>query len=263
MPENIVSGVDDRTPSITAGASKVVIARMSNVANWSSDYVLYTCCGLVIAASLYWAGNQRWGMITIDPKASVPSLLSTMLVVSLFVERVIEVFVSVWVDRASAIHQQNLEYWQSRQAQIAKDMQALVMERNGAPAPDAARVATIDALLVSKRADAAQAVANADFESKTLVPFKARALKVSTWVGLVVGVAASAAGFRFLAQLVEMPTDQAFLASGQYQCFVGADILLTGAVLAGGSKLVHSIFSVYSSFMNTTSKNLSDASKAS
>ena len=77
----------------------------------------------------------------------------------------------------------------------------------------------------------------------------------------MIGVIASAVGFRFLGQLVELPTTTAFRSSAQYQWFTGADILLTGAVLAGGSKLIHNIFSVYTSFMLTTSKALSDQSK--
>lgn len=242
---------------------KTDTVRALNPRTWPTDYRVYAICGVVVASVLYLAGEQRWGAIKFDSKASVPSVLGSMLAVALFVERVIEVFVSVWVDRASAIHEQNLDYWQSRQAQLGRDVQALITERNGQPAPDTTRIAAIDTLLVSKRADIDGAVKCADDEAKALLPFRARTLKVSTWVGLTIGVAVSAAGFRFLAQLVSVPTDAAFLNSGQYQCFLGVDMLLTGAVLAGGSKLIHNIFSVYSSFMNTTSKNLSDASKSS
>ena len=103
---------------------------------------------------------------------------------------------------------------------------------------------------MKKRGQIDEAVGYADNEGKALLPFKARTLKVSTWVGLVIGVITSAVGFRFLAQLVKAP-DSAFLASAQNQWFVGVDILLTGAVLAGGSKLIHNIVSVYTSFMST------------
>ena len=63
-----------------------------------------------------------------------------------------------------------------------------------------------------------------------------------------------------LAQLVDAAP---IVKTTQSTMFIAADVLLTGAVLAGGSKLVHQIFSVYESFMETTSKSLSDKSRTS
>jgi len=42
---------------------------------------------------------------------------------------------------------------------------------------------------------------------------------------------------------------------------VDADVLLTGAVLAGGSKAIHQILSVYDAFMSATQDKLSDKSR--
>jgi hypothetical protein len=61
------------------------------------------------------------------------------------------------------------------------------------------------------------------------------------------GIFVSAAGFRFLGQIVSVDAK-----NSQYSFFLAADVLLTGAVFAGGSKLIHQIFSVYDSFMNAT-----------
>jgi hypothetical protein len=52
------------------------------------------------------------------------------------------------------------------------------------------------------------------------------------------------------------------LISEQFGWFVAADVLLTGTVLAGGSKLIHEIFAVYESFMKSAQKSLSDKSKS-
>jgi hypothetical protein len=250
---------DEPTSSLAVTKSKESAVKVLSVATWPTDYRLYAICGIVIAAMLLLAGYQTWGKLVFDDKASILSIFSSMLLVALFVERAIEVFVSVWVDRDSAIHEQNLDYWQQRQGQLAKEVQALVTERGGADKPKDDRLIEIDKLLTTKRAAIDEAVTCADNEEKALLPFQARTLKVSTWVGLVIGVITSAVGFRFLAQLVK--PDAAFIASPQNQWFVGVDILLTGAVLAGGSKLIHNIFSVYTSFMSTTSKALSDQSK--
>lgn len=251
---------DQPTPSLAVETSKATAVKVLKITSWPTDYKVYAICGIVIAVMLGLAGYQTWGKLVFDDKAPILSIFGSMLLVALFVERAIEVFVSVWVDRDSAIHEQNLDYWQGRQGQLAKEIAALIAERNGADKPANDRLVAIDESLVERRRKIDEAVGYADNEGKALLPFRARTLKVSTWVGLVIGVITSAVGFRFLAQLVKAP-DSAFLASAQNQWFVGVDILLTGAVLAGGSKLIHNIFSVYTSFMSTTSKSLADQSK--
>jgi len=86
---------------------------------------------------------------------------------------------------------------------------------------------------------------------------------------MAVGVLTAAVGFRFLYQIVDF--DQAALPESQTGWFIFADVLLTGAILAGGSKAIHSIFlvvvqlqtvplpifSVYETFMNSTQANAS------
>ena len=72
---------------------------------------------------------------------------------------------------------------------------------------------------------------------------------------MAVGVLTAAVGFRFLYQIVDF--DQAALPESQTGWFIFADVLLTRAILAGGSKAIHSIFSVYETFMNSTQANAS------
>jgi hypothetical protein len=229
---------------------------------WRSDWLVFFAAAALGAGMLWFAGITQ----TVELKftenlgTTLVGVFSSMLLVSLFVERVIEVFVSLWSDRQSAVHEQNLEYWQSRQARLKDEIQALVAERNGTPAPDPDRKAKIDELLGTKRTEMESANANADIEEKSLLPFQARTRKVSSVVGLVVGILAAAVGFRFFSQIVVLNSE--FRVSVQYSCFVAADVLLTGAVLAGGSKLIHKIFSVYESFMTSTQKSLSDKSKS-
>jgi hypothetical protein len=194
-----------------------------------------------------------------DLSSTLPSVASTLLFVSLFVERVIEVFVSAWSDRDADEHQQNLEYWQSRQGQLKGEIADLISELNASNPPNDERKATINELFKVKRADIEDARANEDVEAKALIPSAARTRRISTWIGLAVGILVSAAGFRFLGQMVSLdsiynPAKGAH--TTQYALFVVADVLLTGAVLAGGSKAVHQIFSVYDEFMKSTQDNL-------
>jgi hypothetical protein len=227
--------------------------------------LVFGICAALGAFMLWRAsrGNPAVGL-SFNSDVSIPGLFGSLFLISLFVERVIEVFISVWSDRQTSVHEQNLDYWQARQGRLAQDVQKLIAERDGTPSPDATRKATIDQLLQQKRTAIEEADANADVETKALLPFEARTRKISTWIGLVVGIFASAVGFRFLTQIVNIdhiydPTKN--LLSEQFRWFVAADVLLTGAVLAGGSKLVHQIFSVYESFMESSQKSLSDKSK--
>lgn len=191
--------------------------------------------------------------------ALIPSVLGSLLLVSLFVERLIEVFVSIWCDPQSAMHEQNRDYWKSRQNQLAQDILALKAEQNSTPPPNTTRITEIVTLLGEKQHATEEAINNVDIEEKALLPFEARTRKASTWIGLVIGIFTSAVGFRFLSQIVVL--DQTFIGSPQYNFFVVVDVLLTGAVLAGGSKLIHQIFSTYEAFMESTNKSLSDKSK--
>jgi hypothetical protein len=213
------------------------------------DTIAIVVCAFFALAVMICTGYWKLENLKFDPDLykNLPNVLSTLLVVSLFVERAIEVFVSAWSDPEADRHEQNRDYWTSRKAEIKSDLAVLLSELNGTPPPNPDRQATIVDLLRVKRAAIEEAAQNVDVESKALLPFEARTRSISTWIGLAIGIFVSAAGFRFLGQIVSVDAK-----NSQYSFFLAADVLLTGAVLAGGSKLIHQIFSVYDSFMNAT-----------
>jgi hypothetical protein len=217
------------------------------------DIIVIGVCAVLALIMLIGAGGWKFHGLVFDPNLykNLPNVLSTLLVVSLFVERVIEVFVSAWSDQEADQHEQNRDYWRSRQAELKNDVSLLVSELNGKNPPSAERLVVINGLLTAKRAAIEDAGEKADAESKALLPFEARTRRISTWIGLVIGMLVSAVGFRFLGQIVSIdPKNPDY--DPQYPYFVAADILLTGAVLAGGSKVIHQIFSLYDSFMDAT-----------
>ena len=93
---------------------------MGQADKWRSDWIVFLVTAVLGIVMLWYAGSTK------SVELKFPNNLGTMLVgvfssmhlVSLFVERVIEVFVSLWCDRQSAIHEQNLDYWQTRQAKL-------------------------------------------------------------------------------------------------------------------------------------------------
>lgn len=220
----------------------------------ASDRLVLVLAPVSVCAVVYCAA--RYGSIGLSVKKDfttlVPGIFGTMMLLALFVERVIEVFVSIWSDQQTSVHQQSLAYWTARGAKLRQDVSNLMTELNGAPPPSDARKATIATLLDEKRQQIEAADDNADTERKALIPVKVRTRKMSTWIGLVVGTLTAAVGFRFLAQMLDVApltvAGAGVALQDQYDWFVAVDVLLTGTVLAGGSKLVHQIFSVYSAF---------------
>lgn len=229
--------------------------------NWWKHNLNVIFWGVAAAAIL--TMSVKGGFVGIpftkDLGSKVPSLLGSLLVVSLFVERVIEVFVSIWRDEATDMLEQQLANNQDTQARRKREIADLLQEASDPKTTDARKL-EIQAVLGEKRSELDQAEKGEDVVQQQLVPKYAHTRRVSTWVGLAVGVLASAVGFRFFNQTVQF--DQAVLPESQKAWFTFADVLLTGAILAGGSKAIHNIFSVYDTFMNSTEKRTSASATA-
>jgi hypothetical protein len=182
----------------------------------------------------------------------IPGLLGSLLVVSLFVERVIEVFVSIWQDEETDRLFQTLENFQEMLSRRQQEIAALLKE-SADPATTVDRRTEINThVLPDKRVALNTAERGIDDTKTALVPKVAHTRRISSWVGMAVGVLAASVGFRFLEQIVNLEPIKGY--PQHYAWFTFTDVLLTGTVLAGGSKAIHSIFTVYDSFMNTTTK---------
>jgi hypothetical protein len=218
-----------------------------------------------IATAIFLGYAVKQGFVGIpfaeDLVSKVPGLLGSLLIVSLFVERVIEVFVSIWRDERTDMLEQQLANYQDLQARRKQEIAALLNEAsdpNNPPTDD--RKGEIKSLLNEKRGDLEKAEKGEDLVKEQLVPKYAHMRRITAWIGLAVGVLASTVGFRFFNQIVAF--DKIPLNGPQKDWFICVDALLTGAILAGGSKAIHSIFSVYQSFMNSTEKRTTASATA-
>ena len=192
-----------------------------------------------------------------DPLTVVPTLLGSMLLVSLFIERAVDVFVAVFGDPKIAAHDQNLDYWQAYQRRRSDEIKALMTEKVTAPLPDDARKAAIETDLAAKRQQLAEAVNNADAEEKVLATYRSSRRRATAAIGLGLGVLAASVGFRFFCQIVKV--DALANVPGHQAAWFGlVDVLLTGAVLSGGSQAIHQILAVYTEFMESTQKSVAN-----
>jgi hypothetical protein len=149
-----------------------------------------------------------------DLGQEIGHVLSSLLVIALFVERLIEVVVSIW-----------------REPDQEKKDHAVATVSG----PDGKALA-------GKEADQEEL-------KKTQVEHKADTGVFASAVGLCIGVLVAAVSFQCLGHLFD-PQSLGELPETQRKLFVGVDILLTGAVLSGGSDAVHKIFNAFNAFMD-------------
>lgn len=161
------------------------------------------------------------GSLTVKPfgPGDVSRLLAFPLLVALFLERALEVFVNTWRDPQA--EKLDLEV-KDAQAKLAAD----------STATSAVKAAT---------------QAQIDYHSDTR--------RIALWTALVVGLVVSAVGVRTLQALVDSASLQSL---GKYQrdAFLLLDVFLTGGLIAGGSEGIHKLTQVYSDFMDSTSQKV-------
>ncbi len=230
---------------------------------------LMVACALLCVAAVALAASWQAGALAFQANftALVPGIFGSMLLVALFVERMIEVFVSLWAPPEVAAHQQAITYWQAQRGRLKRRVSDLLAELNGTPGPLDDRKTAIGTALDDARQQIEQADLNVDAEEKALLPYTVATIKATTWVGLALGMITSAVGFRFLSQIMVLTPISApglpLSVQEQYSAFIAVDVVLTGAVLAGGSKLVHQIFGVYEAYTTALSKAAQAKSVAS
>lgn len=157
-------------------------------------------------------------------------LLSGLFVVSLLLERSLEVFVTAW----RGPHTAELDLTVGKQRNQLEEIK---------------KVAANDATA------AAAALAQAEEERTN---YKSDTQRAALWSGLTFGLLVSAVGVRSLQALV----DGAALSKASHLQVVGfhlMDALLTGGLIAGGSEGIHKITQVFTNYMESSAKRIKDA----
>ncbi len=187
---------------------------------------------IVVLIGLAW--NFKPSSLTFQKDAlnNLGSMFGYLLLVSLFVERAIEVFLSAW--RSGEADARDIQITQARNR----------LEKNIVPSENGHAAALSGTAVTSELGVALEALEH------ERVLYKARSRFIAQWFGLGIGTLVALAGVRVLNGIVDVTG----LSGAQTTFFVIVDVLLTGAVLAGGSDALNRITKLYSSFMSTTAQ---------
>jgi hypothetical protein len=199
------------------------------------------------------------GVKLADKLASqLPALGGVLTFVALLVERVTEVFVSIWRDPAADLLEQQRDSYAEQQEvdrQAITDLNKELKDEN----PDQDRKDAIAKQKAAYRNNFPSYIESIRKIDLQLVPYAAKTRRLASLVGIGIGVLASGVGFRVLQSLVDQASFDA-LPVAQKHFFCAVDVLLTGTLLAGGSIAVHQVFSLYDTFMESSRQRV-DSSK--
>jgi hypothetical protein len=141
-----------------------------------------------------------------------------LFLISLFIERAIEVFVSAWRGPEAAIRDRQM-----------KELRKAIKEGKGELISELARLSA----------------------EKEYCRSRMQRIAFASSVGL--GILISSVGVRALGLFVD-PVSFGALSPKQQASFNMVDVLLTGATLGGGSDALHKFVSVFTNFMERTAK---------
>lgn len=161
-----------------------------------------------------------------DLNVTVLSMFGYLMLISLFVERAIEIILSSWRSAGAD--------------KLDRQLEKIKKEFSKYKGDDV--VGKVQAQKLSKELEQLE-----DERSE----YRAVSRFAALWIGMVIGVIVSLIGVRILGMLFETFD----LTEFQGGLFIVIDLLLTGFVLAGGSEAINKIYKVYSSFMNKVEQN--------
>jgi len=185
-----------------------------------------------LGVSIYW--NFRPFEFKPFNSADTFGLMTKLMLISAFMERTIEFFISVW-RKTEKLH-------------MIKELENHKKEIEELPVGTPLR----------KEMNAERE------ELKTAMrEYTGQTMRISMWISFLFGIAISAAGVRAIEPLFNI--DIAALEiknAAQFYVFFFVDILLTGGLISGGSEGIHKIATAYNNFWDTTAKRTSVAKKS-
>lgn len=186
---------------------------------------------LIIIAVFYTAWQLQFESITFKPDAAtnLPAMFGYLLLICIFVERSIEMFLSSF--RGAGADKLDLKI---------KNLQENIKDLEGKMQFDDVAMKQLTEMKTNLRTT-----------GDDRAHYRAESGYLALWIGLLIGLVVSLVGVRILGNIVEFDN----MVDKQKGGFIAVDVLLTGSVLAGGSEAFNKIMKVYNSFMTKSAEN--------
>jgi hypothetical protein len=201
----------------------------------------------------------------------VSQLLTLLVLVSLFLERALEVFITTWrrpreeeLDNEIQNNERVLAEKRELRDTKLEQPQTIVKTTETEVTRDPTKIKKEEAVqAIPEGTDKLTAEMNLElFKLKTneqlRTSYKSQTRKIALWTALSVGLLISGVGVRSLNTLLE-PVPQDFVNSNaQGLLFRCVDVLLTGGLIAGGSDGIHKITQLATTFFEETRNGIRD-----
>lgn len=153
----------------------------------------------------------------------IPVILAYLFLVSMILERAIDVFLSAW-------RTENASRMDLKISQITADIKGATDKKK---------------TMLNRQLKTLQ---------KKRSSYSAKSGVYAQWMGLIFGALISLVGIRVLNHIVSVEN----LSDIQQLLFTSVDILITAATLAGGSSAINQIMQLYTGFLSSTLKKTRD-----
>ncbi|MFC1573315.1 hypothetical protein ACFL6M_06920 [Candidatus Eisenbacteria bacterium] len=193
---------------------------------------------LIAVAAIGWFTMPRRIEFGDDILKDVPTMFGYLVLISLFVERAIEVVLSAWRSQGA-----DLLDWTIRN----KKKQLSEHETLSAEGPRPAQHSQTSIQTLKNELEKLE---------EDRVIYSAKSRFAAQWLGVGIGLLVALVGVRVLGNILNTSA----LTGKQAGAFIIVDVLVTGVVLAGGSEAINKIMRVYNSFMSSTEQKAKNRS---
>ena len=227
---------------------------------------VYISLLIVVICVVLFAKMARWSglKLNLDPK-NVVGLLGPISLAAAFIERAVEVVISPWRDLEADRLTHTVDKANKRAAALtaltstAANTVATAAIADPALQP-AARTAAAAAAIESAQA-ANDATADASTAAAAITDYRGQTKQYAYALSLLLGILVAYSGVRGLENLC-LPNALSAVTGGQKLMFEVVDVILSGAVMAGGANAIHSIVNLVTSFADVTSDKVKQSANS-
>jgi hypothetical protein len=200
-------------------------------------------------------------------------LLTFLIIISLFLERALEVFITTWRRPKEERIDNQVQSYERRISELKTQIETRIQQPQTVARTE--ELTSENPTKSEKRTELTRSPGNvADLHSmlseslqdlqnerQRRLEYKTETRKIALWTGLFIGLLISGVGIRALETLItlrDFSNQQPIFYNLQVCIFRILDTLLTGGLIAGGSEGIHKIVQVFTAFLEVTRDRIKD-----